>query len=134
MKRERKCLAVACVLLLLVLAGCSNPGGSSNYEFVGTWQMSASGSVGTFVITPTSLSATATGLITGTLSATISGIDTASKHFIFTQTAATGIYLLSANGTVYYATYNVIGGNALYLNSLTSGYPTTATSGPYLKQ
>jgi hypothetical protein len=121
------------VILLFMVVGCANPGGSAGLDFVGTWQGTAPGQTVTFVLTATSFSATAAGVLNGSLDALISEIDTGAKHFVMTQTSAAGIYDLYPNGTILYATYDVAG-NVLHFSSSTSGYPSAATAGPYYRQ
>jgi len=133
MKRKLVWTVLTLAILLFAVAGCTSPGGSSAYEFVGTWQTSASGQTETVVFTTTSISVTDSGYITGTMSSSIQAVDTAAKHIKMSMSSATGIYTLYPIGTVFYMTYNVTG-NTMYFSTSTSSYPSSATSGPYLKQ
>jgi len=55
------------------------------------------------VITASTITVTDTGAIVASLTCSITNHDTSASHILMTQTAATGIYTLWPNGTLYYA-------------------------------
>jgi hypothetical protein len=95
--------------------------------------VSVGGETVTWVITATTVSVTAAGIIAGTGDWSVEAIDEGARHIRMSQTSASGVYDLYPNQTTWYMTYRV-SGNSLYLLCDVTTYPSTATAGPYTRQ
>jgi hypothetical protein len=134
MKTGRLSVFLFVALLVGVLASCSTH--NNTPEYIGTWSQTTSGETVSFMITATSVTVSASGILVGTMDWSIQAIDETAKHIQMSQTSSTGAYTVlnpTPNGTIYYMTYSV-SGNSILLSARTTGYPASATAGPYIKQ
>jgi len=108
----------------LLVTGCT---GSAAKGIEGTWVYGGSGITETMAISASTFTVTDTGVMVASLTCSITNHDTSAGHILMTQTAATGIYTLWPNGTVWYATYQ-LNDDTLLLSASDSGYPATPTT------
>lgn len=134
MKKIIKGLVTSLFLFVVLFQGCTPPGGSGSPDFIGTWLLSVPPLVSdTMTLTSTTYSQSTSGILNGTMNASIDSYDTEAGHIHMTITARTGFYTAIPVGTILYTTYEV-SGNEMMISTSDTSYPATAESGPYIKQ
>jgi hypothetical protein len=125
-----------CSLLGLVFVSCEQSTGPDfgGAEFAGIWVYDIGLMVETLTITTNTFEVKDTGVIAGTMQCSITSYDETANHIKMTVTSVSGDYVgVVPIGTVWYVTYS-ISGNEMLVAQDTSGYPASATDGPYIKQ
>jgi len=117
---------------LTLPVGCRNQN-NPNADLVGTLQMTTGGHTETLVFTTTSLDATDTGSITGTVVFSIQSFDTGAKHVQTPVTASAGHRSTMTPGTSVFMTCS-ISGDTIYVSDNTDTYPPSAATGPFIRQ
>lgn len=121
----KACFLLAVMLLLANFLGCELTV-QVEPEFVGTWEYSTTITIqqkNTLTFSSTTLNFNFSGLVNGTLNATINSYDENSNHIEGTVTSATGIFTIGySTGSKIYITYN-INGDKLTFQSSNSSYP-----------
>jgi|GEM_PF-5209328 len=125
-------LCVLVVFLAALVVGCSTS--SSTYEFEGTW--SALG-LETWQFGSTSGSLSVNFIVNYTINFTYTAVDEKAKHILINITSVTGTGAPGNVGAPAYVTYSITGttiGSSMYADISGTGYPSSASSGPYTKQ